>query len=447
MQSTVEQRIPAAILRRAKAGEVGSHSPTDLHVETGTTGHVLELPIPTSASETEWVTRYLGHLVCDPGIVARPARHGGQRAADAALAALDVTDYAQRRSLVHPPSSRMATVLSPYIRHGMITLAEAIAAVGGAPVTDRRRFVDELWWQEYTRHLYARAGTRSWRPLRREPAIGAPTWPNPVDDDMVCMSRVRDELEQTGWLVNQTRMWLASHWTVRAGHDWSDGEEWMFRHLLDGSRAANRYGWQWSVGAMTSKPYGFSRWQVERRAPAWCASCPLSSACPIENWPAAQSGRALEDALLRSGADLAGPEIPVVTGTPDEVWLTAESIGARDPALAAWPTKPAVFVFDEPLLEQLRLSTKRLTFIAQTLAELAEQRPLRLLLGDPATDLKGVKLAATFAPVPGFQRRAACLDIAALHPYPWLARPDGGDVRSHSAWIRRLPRRAVVPGA
>jgi len=341
----------------------------------------------------------------------------------------------------------MATVLSPYIRHGMITLAEAIAAVGGAPVTDRRRFVDELWWQEYTRHLSARAGPRSRRPLRREPAIGAPTWPNPVDDDMVCMSRVRDELEQTGWLVNQTRMWLASHWTVRAGHDWSDGEEWMFRHLLDGSRAANRYGWQWSVGAMTSKPYGFSRWQVERRAPAWCASCPLSSACPIENWPAAQSGRALEDALLRSGADLAGPEIPVVTGTPDEVWLTAESIGARDPALAAWPTKPAVFVFDEPLLEQLRLSTKRLTFIAQTLAELAEQRPLRLLLGDPATDLKGVKLAATFAPVPGFQRRAACLDIAALHPYPWLARPDGGDVRSHSAWIRRLPRRAIVPGA
>lgn len=402
---------------------------------------MAELPVPAFESVTGWVAQHLGHLVCDPGAEARPARRGGQRAADAALAAVDITGYAKRRSQVHPARSRGATVLSPYIRHGLITLAEATSAVRDAPSADRRKFVDELQWQEYTRHLYARVGTRNRAPLRREPTMGAPRWPHPVDDDMACVSAVRDELEQTGWMVNQTRMWLASHWSVRAGHDWSEGEDWMFRHLLDGSRAANRYGWQWSVGSMTSESYGFSRWQVERRAANWCASCPLANACPIEDWPTAPAGEALDDALLRSGPDLVGPRRAEVTATPDAVWLTAESLGARDPALAAWPTTPAVFVFDEPLLEQLRLSGKRLTFIAETLAELAEDRPVRVLLGDPVLELQGMALASTYAPVPGYQRRAAQLDVVATHPYPWTRWPDGGDVRSHSVWSRRSSAR------
>jgi deoxyribodipyrimidine photo-lyase len=41
------------------------------------------------------------------------------------------------------------------------------------------------------------------------------------------------------------------------------------------------------------------------------------------------------------------------------------------------------------------------------LAELAEDRPVRVLLGDPVIELQGVALASTYAPVPGYQRRAA----------------------------------------
>jgi deoxyribodipyrimidine photo-lyase len=332
-------------------------------------------------------------------------------------------------------------VLSPYIRHGLITLAEAVDAGREAPADDREKFVDELWWQEYARHLYARVGSSNRRPLRRRPTVAESRWTHPVDDDMVCLAAVRDELEQTGWLVNQTRMWVASHWSVRAGHDWREGEDWMFRHLLDGSRAANRYGWQWSIGSMTSEAYGFSRWQVERRARQWCASCPLASSCPIQDWPSASPGDAHDDTVLRSGIDLAGPESVEVRGDPSEVWLTAESLGARDPALVAWPHLPAVFAFDEPLLARLRLSTKRLVFLTETLAELAGHRPVRVLLGDPVSELQGVPLAATFAPVPGYASRASRLNVVATSPYPWLTPPDGGDVRSHSVWSRRVRRR------
>jgi len=406
---------------------------------------MTRLPTPDFDRATDWVQRHLGHLVCDPGATAQPVRRGGQRAADAALASLDITGYAKRRSQVHPPSRRGATVLSPYIRYGLITIAEATTAVADAPSADRRKFVDELWWQEYTRHLYARVGTRNTAPLRREPAVSGTPWSSPLREDMVCMQETQRELEQTGWLVNQTRMWIASHWSVRAGHDWRAGEDWMFRHLLDGSRAANRYGWQWSVGAMTSDAYGFSRWQVDKRAPAWCASCPLNANCPIRDWPAATPGGALDDALLRSGPDLAGPTTAIVAATPERVWLTAESLGDRDPALTAWPTTAAVFVFDEPLLARLRLSTKRLVFIAETLAELAEQREVHILLGSPTEELAGVALASTFAPVPGYQHRAASLNVVATHPYPWARRPSGGDVRSHSAWLRNKSTSGTGP--
>jgi deoxyribodipyrimidine photo-lyase len=79
---------------------------------------------------------------------------------------------------------------------------------------------------------------------------------------MRCIDEVVSELEGDGWLVNQTRMWLASHWTVRNSVGWLHGQERMHRELIDGSRAANLLGWQWTVGAGTGKPYGFAKWQV-----------------------------------------------------------------------------------------------------------------------------------------------------------------------------------------
>jgi hypothetical protein len=45
---------------------------------------------------------------------------------------------------------------------------------------------------------------------------------------------------------------------------------------LDGSRAANLLGWQWTVGAGTGKPCGFARWQVEKRAPQLCQLRPIT---------------------------------------------------------------------------------------------------------------------------------------------------------------------------
>ena len=403
----------------------------------------MRLPVPEVGGEVEWVAEHLSGVCCD-----RPHRSprwiGTQAAADVALDSFDVTGYARSRNEVWPPDRRGASGLSPWIRHGLLTLPRVYAAVDG-PAEDRRKFRDELRWQEYARHLYARLGSATATPLRRAPSAyvepeagsGADSgW----DRSMRCLGENLEELERDGWLVNQTRMWLASQWSVRRGVDWRAGEDFFFTHLLDGSRAANRLGWQWTIGSGTAKVYGFSRSQVRRRAPALCTACVHRDACPIEDWPDDPEFDDVDvDPRLRHDPDpsaTAGPRRVDRRSIPEAVWLTAESLGDDDPALAAQPDLPVMFVFDRPLLDRLRLSSKRLVFLADRLAELGAQRAVEVHLGDPCAVLAGRALAATFTPVPGWRRTVRSMSLAEVHPWPWLERPGAGSLASFSAWSR-----------
>lgn len=401
------------------------------------------LPLPEPGEEVRWVGEHLADVCVD-----EPRRStrflGTQAAADAALAQFDVTGYAKRRNEVLPVARRGASGLSPWIRHGILTLPRVAGSVRGRS-EDRRKFHDELRWQEYARHLYARLGSSTRYPLRRSPLIEAPADPEsrqPAwDRTMRCIDANLDELERDGWMVNQTRMWLSSHWSVRNNAAWREGEDHFFTHLLDGSRAANRLGWQWTVGIGTSKVYGFSQSQVRRRAPELCTSCEHRNACPISDWPEEPVFTEVEvDPRLHRDPDVertAGPAQVETRSRPDAVWLTAESLGDDDPALDAHPNLPIVFVFDAALLHALQLSSKRLVFLTDRLAELGAQRQLEVHLGNPVEVLAERPVATTFAPVPGWRRKAPVLDLAEVHPWPWLERPGAGSLSSFTAWSRR----------
>ena len=362
---------------------------------------------------------------------------GGQSAADEALANLDITGYAKLRSEVLPRNKRGASVLSPYIRHNLLTLDQVYRAVKTAPYQDREKFRDELFWQEYARHLYARLGTRLFENLRFEA-----NWNSPGDGwnlEMRCVDEVVSELETDGWLVNQTRMWLASHWTVRNDFGWLNGQERMYQNLIDGSRAANLLGWQWTVGAGTGKPYGFARWQVEKRAPGLCNSCALKDGCPIQNFPDEVSLRQLNrDPLLDLDPDpsqTAGPLEVESYKNPEFVLLTIDSLGDADPALASNPDLPVVFIFNESALKKLQLSSRRIGFYLETLQDLSLRKDLRIYLGDPYLFAKQNSVAVTFAPVPSFKKFK---NLAEIHPYQWLRRPQSGSVRSYTSWRKNL---------
>jgi deoxyribodipyrimidine photo-lyase len=358
---------------------------------------------------------------------------GGQSAGDLALKSLDIAGYAKNRSQVLPIAARGASVLSPYIRHNILPLQRVWDHVAKAPFADREKFRDELLWQEYARHLYARIGTRLFKNLRFEQS-----WDNPGDGwpkGMACVDFVTTELAEDGWLVNQSRMWLASQWTVRNEFGWLHGQEQMYRHLLDGSRAANLLGWQWTVGAGTGKPYGFARWQVQKRASQLCMGCALKKNCPIEDFP---KEIALEqapfEALLVADPDLQATIGPIVAQTnrePEVVLLTIDSLGDSDPALVAHPELPVSFIFNEGALKKLQLSSKRIYFYLETLQDLAARRQLTVYLGDPVEFTVQNSVALTYAPVPSF---AKFKNVAELHPYPWLRRPHAQSIRSFSAW-------------
>ena len=420
-------------------------------------------PVGDGVAAVAWVGAhldglYVGELTHSDSFV------GGQSRADAALANFDVTGYAARRNEVWPRSRRGASMLSPYIRHGLLTLPRVWQHVGGGPPRDVAKFRDELLWQEYARHLYARLGSATAEPLRYRAdtelwAAGQPgnadTDPRGgIDGQMACWQLVVDELDQSGWLPNQARMWFASHWSVRRRWSWQAGEDYFFARLLDGSRAANRLGWQWTVGTATGKPYGFSRWQVNKRAPGLCNTCVLNRDCPIEQWPDDPVLHAVNaDPRLRradEGSVPAGPEPGAIwwDGEPataadafnhsevDAVWITAESLGDDDPALSAHSDLPAVFVFDEPLLGRLGLTASRLAFLVECLADLAQRREVEVFLGAPVEVLRGRRLAATFTPVPGWHRIASAVAPREVHPWPWLRRPGSSPVTSFSAWRR-----------
>ncbi len=401
---------------------------------------MTRLPIPSQGRDSAeaFVSDHLSALVSD---VVRGSQRfrGGQSQAEAILDRFDVEGYAAGRNEVYPQPRRASSALSPYIRHGLLSLQRVWDRVEGGPSADVAKFRNELLWQEYARHWYARLGARTSSGTRHRlppPVADHLEW----DRRLACLELSVGELEDDGWLVNQSRMWLASHWAVRSGARWQDGEDYFFRHLLDGSRAANRLGWQWTSGVGAAKSYGFSRWQVEERAPGLCASCDLVHACPIEDWPNEPELLPTEQPVdLRSDrleTLRRGPEEPTLVEAPELVWLTAESLGRDDPALAAHPDLSVVFVFDQPLLARLQLSSKRLVFLVETLAELAESRELELHVGQPVEVLGGRKTAVTFAPVPGFGTRAEQIRPVAVHPWPWLRRPNPGSVLSFSSWLK-----------
>lgn len=305
-----------------------------------------------------------------------------------------------------------------------------------APFRDREKFQDELLRQEYARHLYARVGTHFFENLSFEQEHDAPGdgWKR----DMHCIDQVVKELESDGWLVNQTRMWLASHWTVRNGKGWIHGQGRMYQNLLDGSRAANLLGWQWTVGS-ASKPYGFARWQVEKRAPGMCMKCPLKKACPIQELPAEVQLPRLERLdLLDRDPDLAattGPLSAMRYTEPKEVLITVDSMGDADPALVAHPELPAVVVFNSQALAKLQSSSKRIHFYLETLQDLATRRDLKVYLGRPYQYVAENPVAVTYAPVPSFEKFG---QVAKLHPFPWLRLPHDRNIKSFTAWRQSI---------
>ncbi|MFM7466213.1 MAG: FAD-binding domain-containing protein, partial [Cyanobium sp.] len=258
-----------------------------------------------------------------------PAAKGGRRAAEARLALIDPARYGASRNHLDGAVTR----LSPYIRHGVLTLAEVREAVfarlrergeasalgpgalqgelfgervgkGGidwspAQLRAGEKLIAELGWRDYWQRLWHQWGDGIW--VDREslktghpPDAYAPELPQDVTaaaTGLACIDAFAEELMGTGWLHNHARMWLASyvvHWRrVR----WQAGARWFLQHLLDGDPASNNLSWQWVASTFSHKPYIFNRTNLERFSSGrFCTWCPAAArggssspgGCPFE---------------------------------------------------------------------------------------------------------------------------------------------------------------------
>ncbi len=179
-------------------------------------------------------------------------------------------DYGHGRNRLSGPAwaepGAGTSALSPYLRFGMISPRQALAAARAAQrraraAEDRdgaNSWVSELGWREFYASIvfhFPHVLERSFRPpfdhlSWRRSAEELDRWRAGMTGFPVVDAAMR-QLIATGWMHNRARMIVASFLTKDLLHHWSEGETFFMQHLLDGDPASNNGGWQWAAGTGT----------------------------------------------------------------------------------------------------------------------------------------------------------------------------------------------------
>ena len=157
--------------------------------------------------------------------------------------------------------------LSPYLRFGMLGLRQAVSAakqaIGQKRSAGAEVWLNELIWREfYIQILYhfpyvaKIAFNQSLANIPwRNNASEFEAWKSGETGVPVVDAAMR-QLKGIGWMHNRARMIVASYLVKDLLIDWRWGEAWFMENLLDGDRAANNGGWQWTAGTGTdAAPY------------------------------------------------------------------------------------------------------------------------------------------------------------------------------------------------
>jgi deoxyribodipyrimidine photo-lyase len=176
--------------------------------------------------------------------------------------------YAERRDRLDVDGTSR---LSPYLRFGMLSARQAVAAartaLEAAPDAEAgegaETWLNELIWREFYQSMLHhfphvlqqsfRANLRAIRWEEDEAAFAA--WREGRTGYPVVDAGMR-QLAESGWMHNRARMVVASFLVKDMLIDWRWGEQHFMQHLVDGDAAANNGGWQWTAGTGTdAAPY------------------------------------------------------------------------------------------------------------------------------------------------------------------------------------------------
>ncbi len=168
------------------------------------------------------------------------------------FSANELCKYSKKRNYDLGPPHKNVSKLSPYLRTKFITEEEVLKiAVSNNNIKTIEKFIEEIFWGTYW---------RGW--LESHPWI-YDEYLDTIDNQIIsqktgikCFDNWKEELINTGYLHNHSRMWFASIWIFTLGYSWQSGANFFKKNLLDFCPASNTLGWRWVAGLQTiNKPY------------------------------------------------------------------------------------------------------------------------------------------------------------------------------------------------
>jgi deoxyribodipyrimidine photo-lyase len=207
---------------------------------------------------------------------------GGRAAGLKKLAEINPSEYGRTRNFL----TGKVSGLSPYLRHGAITLAECRdQALKCSGAQAAYKFISELAWRDFWRRVWYDKGDAINEPLELPKVpLGDGEMPSDIKDGatgLPCMDGFVGDLIATGYVHNHARMWFAAYCVHVRKLNWRECADFYYSHLLDGDQASNYLSWQWVASTFAAKPYFFNRDNLEKySAGRYCKSC--HAKCPFD---------------------------------------------------------------------------------------------------------------------------------------------------------------------
>ncbi len=294
---------------------------------------------------------------------------GGRKQALIKLNAVNGETYGKTRNYVNGD----VTHLSPYLRHGCISIREAVNHAREQFGNKAEKLLNEFAWREYWRTVWYAYGDAIMHDMQA-PKVALAF--DELSDDiqtastgLPCMDSFISELAEAGYLHNHARMWLAAYIVHWRRTDWQLGAQWMHDQLLDGDYASNHLSWQWISSTFSHKPYFFNQENLAKYTHnQYCESC--TSQCPFKD-----SYANLEQQLFIPTKQLAREYIPINPNNLDTpkgdqtfVWVHDEMLNSDHSLLQLDHEK--IFIFDPEHYQNW--SIIRLQFMADCLLEMPD---------------------------------------------------------------------------
>jgi len=286
---------------------------------------------------------------------------------------IDPSAYEKSRNFL----AGAVTRLSPFLRHGVLSLAEVrdVALARAGKSSGCFKLIQELAWRDYYQRVWRLLGERIWSDIEpHKTGFDDSQYAQELPPDLLAgatgidyIDHFVNQLHTTGYLHNHARMWLAAYVVHGRRVRWQAGARWFFSHLLDGDEASNNLSWQWCASTFSHKPYIFNRENVLKYSAGQFAAHQA-------NDPFDTDYETLGRKLFRDPSDFespsgrfdlrteAEPHQPIVAADPATtlVWIHDAMMSPEHPAVAL--VQSHVFVWDDERMAAQKQSAGRVAF-------------------------------------------------------------------------------------